>query len=137
MAKLFYSWKIGRDKEIPNTVIRSSTIPEELGRVSFLLSDKTGTLTKNEMVFKKMHLGTVAFGADSFEEVAKNVRTVYAEGGKVVKHSLSYKVQQAVEAIALCHNVTPLYDDDATEADQQRNSVQGNISYQAASPDEV
>uniref|UniRef100_A0A914WNS1 P-type ATPase N-terminal domain-containing protein n=1 Tax=Plectus sambesii TaxID=2011161 RepID=A0A914WNS1_9BILA len=100
-----------------------------------LQSDTVCTLTKNEMVFKKMHLGTVAFGADSFEEVAKNVRSAYADGGKVPKHSLAFKVQQAVEAIALCHNVTPLYDDDAAEADQQR--AQSQISYQAASPDEV
>lgn len=54
LAKLFYSWQIGRDKTIPETVVRSSTIPEELGRISFLLSDKTGTLTKNEMRFKKV-----------------------------------------------------------------------------------
>ena len=52
MAKLVYSWVIGRDKEIPGTVVRSSTIPEELGRISYLLSDKTGTLTQNEMVYK-------------------------------------------------------------------------------------
>ena len=38
------------DKDIPGTVVRSSTIPEELGRIGYLLSDKTGTLTENEMV---------------------------------------------------------------------------------------
>lgn len=54
MAKLFYTWQIGRDKNIPETVVRSSTIPEELGRIAFLLSDKTGTLTRNEMRFKKV-----------------------------------------------------------------------------------
>ncbi len=41
---------IGRDEKIPGTVVRSSTIPEELGRINYLLSDKTGTLTQNEMV---------------------------------------------------------------------------------------
>jgi len=41
------------DKDIPGTVVRSSTIPEELGRIGYLLSDKTGTLTENEMVLNE------------------------------------------------------------------------------------
>lgn len=69
MGKAFYSWSIQRDNEIAGTVVRSTTIPEELGRVSYLLSDKTGTLTQNEMVFKKLHLGTVSYGTETFDEV--------------------------------------------------------------------
>ena len=53
MGKVVYSWMIVHDKEIPGTVVRSSTIPEELGRIGYLLSDKTGTLTENEMVLTK------------------------------------------------------------------------------------
>lgn len=45
---------IHKDKQIPGTIPRSTTIPEELGRISYLLTDKTGTLTKNVMTFKKL-----------------------------------------------------------------------------------
>ncbi|VDN51132.1 unnamed protein product [Dracunculus medinensis] len=122
MAKLFYAWQIGRDRHIRGTVVRSSTIPEELGRISFLLSDKTGTLTKNEMRFKKIHLGTVHFSTDAFEDVSRHVISAYS--GKLGRNSYSSKLQTAVEAIALCHNVTPIEEN-------------GAVSYQAASPDEV
>jgi len=55
-AKLYYSFKINTDEIIEGTVTRNSSIPEELGRIQILLSDKTGTLTKNDMIFKKVCL---------------------------------------------------------------------------------
>lgn len=47
MGKTVYAQQIMNDSEIPNTIVRTSTLPEELGRIEYLLSDKTGTLTQN------------------------------------------------------------------------------------------
>ena len=45
MAKIYYCYGIHKDEQIPETIPRNSTIPEDLGRIQYLLTDKTGTLT--------------------------------------------------------------------------------------------
>jgi phospholipid-translocating ATPase len=55
-AKLIYCYKISIDKNIEGTIPRNSNIPESLGRIEYLLTDKTGTLTQNDMIFKKLSL---------------------------------------------------------------------------------
>ena len=58
MGKAVYSYFIHVDEKIKGVAVRSSNLPEELGRIGYLFSDKTGTLTKNEMVFKKLFTGS-------------------------------------------------------------------------------
>lgn len=60
-----------------------------------------------------------------------------------VRRSVSSRVHEAVRAIALCHNVTPVYEPragapaEAEDAEADQDFSDGNRTYQAASPDEV
>lgn len=157
MGKTVYARQIMQDPEIPNTIVRTSTLPEELGRIEYLLSDKTGTLTQNEMEMKKLHMGTISYGADSMDEVSHQLEVAFgvADSGAlcsfgvfffVLSHcytakspsvatgvqlagrsrrDMSSRVHDVVLGLALCHNVTPVKNDD------------GTTTYQASSPDEV
>jgi len=44
--------------------VQSSNLNESLGQVDFIFSDKTGTLTKNYMEFKKVSIGDYSYGMD-------------------------------------------------------------------------
>uniref|UniRef100_A0A8C4FU83 Phospholipid-transporting ATPase n=1 Tax=Denticeps clupeoides TaxID=299321 RepID=A0A8C4FU83_9TELE len=150
MGKMVFSWMIRKDSKIPGTVVRASTIPEQLGRISYLLTDKTGTLTQNEMVFRRLHLGTVAYGMDSMDEVQSHVFSAYtqpshdlptsrAPAATKVRKTISSRVHEAVKAIALVHNVTPVYESNGVtdQAEAEQHYEDTCRVYQASSPDEV
>lgn len=147
LGKLVYAYQIEHDKDISGTVVRTSTIPEELGRIEYLFTDKTGTITKNgihsnyaplqlDMELKKLHVGTVSYGTDSMEEVAQMLllgdSAPNAHNGSPVssqrgRREISGRVKDAVLALSVCHNVTPIHPDNESDP----------VQYQAASPDEV
>jgi phospholipid-translocating ATPase len=129
-----------------------------LGRIQYLLSDKTGTLTKNDMEFKKLALEYSTFTSDILSDIEKIVenscrkedspsndlyRTLYqnelTSGSSRETMSVgtsnsikrkkrrdeTYMIRDMVTALAVCHNVTPVLNND------------GNRELQASSPDEV
>ncbi|XP_035581873.1 uncharacterized protein LOC113933925 isoform X2 [Zalophus californianus] len=59
------------------------------------------------------------------------------------RKSVSSRVHEAVKAIALCHNMTPVYEPragviaEAEYAEVDQDFSDGNRTYQAASPDEI
>lgn len=145
MGKSVYSWFIQRDPGIAGAVVRTSTIPEELGRIEYLLSDKTGTLTQNEMEMKKIHVGTVSYANEAMDEVMSYVKQGFPSDSNVLvtpsstfssattsttrtRREIGARVRDVVLALGLCHNVTPTI--------EEENGKQ-ITSYQASSPDEI
>jgi P-type E1-E2 ATPase len=55
-AKIF---SVERDRKAK---VSSTSIIEELGQINYIFSDKTGTLTRNVMEFKLMHVGGELYG---------------------------------------------------------------------------
>ncbi|KAF2118802.1 phospholipid-translocating P-type ATPase-like protein [Lophiotrema nucula] len=148
LGKSVYAWFIEHDQSIAGTVVRTSTIPEDLGRIEYLLSDKTGTLTQNEMEMKKIHVGTVSYANEAMDEVSSYVHQAFTtppgEPPSLSTPSSTYvapltsttrtrreigsRVRDVVLALALCHNVTPTTEEENGEI---------VTTYQASSPDEI
>lgn len=57
---MVFSWMIKKDSKIPGTVVRASTIPEQLGRISYLLTDKTGYTSHFVLCDTKSYCGQQA-----------------------------------------------------------------------------
>lgn len=126
MAKTVYAYQIENDKNIPETIVRTSTIPEDLGRIDYLLTDKTGTITQNDMDLRKIHIGQMSYYGDSMEEVESfisswNPRGTTYPGASRGQREVSKRVCDIVTCLAICHSVTP--------------TDEGG--YQAVSPDEI
>lgn len=142
-AKIIYAYQIGSDENIKGTIARNSTIPEELGRIQYLFSDKTGTLTQNEMIFKQICFESGVFTEDNIDELKEIINDeckksngplkdiednlqniVNTSSKKRLRRNRNNVIRDAITALCLCHNVTPIEDE-------------GKRELQAASPDEV
>lgn len=99
-------------------VARTSNLNEELGMVKYVFSDKTGTLTRNVMEFKRCSIASHIYSVEDTPENSQLVQNIKN------KHPTSPIIVEFMTLMAVCHTVIPEKMED------------GLINYHAASPDE-
>uniref|UniRef100_I1PUJ3 Phospholipid-transporting ATPase n=2 Tax=Oryza TaxID=4527 RepID=I1PUJ3_ORYGL len=95
----------------------NTAISEDLGQVEYILSDRTGTLTENRMIFRRCCMSDTLYGENNGDALkdARLLDAVSCNDPDIVKF---------LTVMALCSTVVPI------------KSNGGTITYQAQSQDE-
>lgn len=140
---------------------RTSNIMEDLGQIEYIFSDKTGTLTRNEMEFRKCYINRslYGFGTTEIGEAAAKRRHIDAAAGtegaetkfrdkKRAQHNPDpkiefddYRLKEAAEDPhhpdhERIHDFLINLSVCHTVIPEKDSNNENNIIYQAASPDE-
>lgn len=133
MAKFCQGYIMGVDKNlISNTgfwcKVQSSNLNEELGQIDYIFSDKTGTITQNEMRFKYLVLGNTVLGEQTgYNGKVPTVTNVDFSDprawqlAKEPQSQLGKMFYKASELMAVCHTIV----------------LEKSGEYNASSPDEL
>ena len=128
MVRFTQAGFIGKDLKLyyePNDIptgVQSSCLNEELGQISYIFSDKTGTLTRNIMEFRKMSINGISFGSDDhFTGPNKIPHVDFSDSDFDPSSEMHFNF---IMHLAVCHTILS-------------SNKNGKIEYKASSPDEL
>ncbi|XP_053404518.1 phospholipid-transporting ATPase IF-like isoform X2 [Mercenaria mercenaria] len=135
VGSMFFAWD--KDMFDPGTNERAkantSDLNEELGQVEYLFTDKTGTLTENDMQFRMCSIN-----GKRYEELGGMLCETYPAGNAPNPVPvLSDEMETFLTVLVLCHNVRVDHPNAADLGASTMYSYGGfDYEYQASSPDE-
>ncbi|XP_052218556.1 phospholipid-transporting ATPase IF-like isoform X1 [Dreissena polymorpha] len=135
VGSMFFNWDIEMYDPGTNESAKANTsdLNEELGQVEYLFTDKTGTLTENEMQFRMCSINGV-----EFEEVGSMLCRVSPTGGQPEPlPAFTEEVETFLTVLVLCHSVRVDHPQATELGAAAMYSYSGyDYDYQAPSPDE-
>lgn len=116
MVKLFQGSTLSSDPQGYSaaydctTVANNTSVNENLGQIRYVFTDKTGTLTKNNMVFRYFVCNGTLYGDQEDETEARKVSqdmrgSVRIYDGRLRSMKNNAMVQEALKLICLCHDI--------------------------------
>eukprot|EP00002_Diphylleia_rotans_P017046 TRINITY_DN3306_c0_g2_i2.p1 TRINITY_DN3306_c0_g2~~TRINITY_DN3306_c0_g2_i2.p1 ORF type:complete len:1090 (-),score=226.20 TRINITY_DN3306_c0_g2_i2:575-3844(-) len=110
---------------------RTSNLSDELGEIQYIFSDKTGTLTRNIMEFKKCSIGGVTYGSlDTASSAVYDFGDDRLEAEMKKETEQGHRIRDFMLLMSICHTVIP-----EASKDQEVTNID-DLVYQASSPDE-
>ncbi|XP_031430926.1 phospholipid-transporting ATPase IF isoform X5 [Clupea harengus] len=142
MQKFLGSFFIGWDLDLyheesdQKAQVNTSDLNEELGQVEYVFTDKTGTLTENEMQFRECSINGIKYQEINGKLVPEGVADDSPDGSipRLIREEELF-----LKAVSLCHTVQISYDLDQADGFGDTFSHTNGFSqmeYYASSPDE-
>ncbi|XP_071950610.1 phospholipid-transporting ATPase IF-like isoform X5 [Antedon mediterranea] len=132
-GSMFFAWDIDIYDEATNQRAKANTsdLNEELGQVEYMFTDKTGTLTENNMQFRQCSVDGIKY--EDVNGVSLKMTTEPEDFTDSAKEHRSELLHEFLLCMGLCHTVHVHKD---SENGMDSIDSKAPLDYQASSPDE-